>query len=93
MQSAHAAIDFQHEYPVESKEWQSKSNYLALLTVSDELELNKLIEKAKIRNIKFTVFREPDIQNQITAIAFEPSDNSRKLTSSCRLLGKEVVNA
>ena len=43
--------------------------------------------------IKHTVFREPDINNEITAIAFEPSDSARKLTSSCALLGKEVQYA
>jgi hypothetical protein len=43
--------------------------------------------------IKFTLFREPDLNNEITAVAFEPSDSSRKLTSSCPLLGKEVIYA
>jgi hypothetical protein len=43
--------------------------------------------------IKHTVFREPDINNEITAITFEPSDAARKLTSSCPLLGKEAQYA
>jgi len=37
------------------------------------------------------VFREPDINNQITAVALEPSDASKRLTSSCPLLGKELI--
>ncbi len=93
VQSAHAAIDFQHQFPTEAKEWQTKSNYLALLTVSNEEALVKLIDKAEISGIKFTLFREPDLNNEITAVAFEPSDSSRKLTSSCPLLGKEVIYA
>ncbi len=93
LQSGHAAIDFQHQHPVEAKEWQRKSNYLAFLTVANEEELIKLISKAILSGVKHTVFREPDIQNQITAVAFEPSDLARRLTSSCPLLGKEVVNA
>jgi len=93
VQSAHAAIDFQHEHPVEAKEWQTKSNYLALLTVANEAELIKLISKALLSGIKYTIFREPDIQNQITAVAFEPSEMAKRLTSSCPLLGKEVCNA
>lgn len=93
VQSGHAAIDFQHEHAVEAKEWQTKSNYLAFLTVADEQELIKLATKAILMGIKHTVFREPDINNEITAIAFEPSDAARKLTSSCALLGKEVQYA
>ena len=91
MQSAHAAIDFQHQYPEEATEWHKKSNYLALLTVSDESELIKLITKAIFKGIKHTIFREPDIDNQITAVAFEASEESKKLTSSCPLMGKELV--
>lgn len=92
VQSGHAAIDFQHQHPVEAKEWQTKSNYLAFLTVEDEPELIKLISKAILYGIKHTVFREPDINNQITAVALEPSDTSKRLTSSCPLLGKELNN-
>ena len=90
MQSAHAAIDFQHEYPEESRVWQTKSNYLALLTVANEEELIKLITKAIFMGAKHTVFREPDLGNSITAVAFEPSELAKKITSSCPLLGKEV---
>lgn len=93
VQSAHAAIDFQHEHPVEAKEWQTSSNYLAVLTVEDEQQLIKLITKAILLGIKHTVFREPDIDNQITAVAFEPSEQAKKLTSSCPLLGKELAHA
>lgn len=93
MQSAHAAIDFQHDFPVEAKQWQTTSNYLAVLTVEDEAQLIKLITKAILLGVKHTVFREPDIDNQITAVAFEPSEQARKLTSSCPLLGKELSYA
>lgn len=92
VQSAHAAIDFQHAHPIEATEWQSKSNYLALLTVANEEDLVRLSEKADSRGIKYTIFREPDINNEITAIAFEPSDSSRRLTSSFPLLGREINN-
>jgi hypothetical protein len=62
------------------------------LTVTNEEELVRLSEKADSRGIKYTIFREPDINNEITAIAFEPSDASRKLTSSCPLMGKEMCH-
>lgn len=53
--------------------------------MKDESDLNKLIEKALLNNIKFSVFREPDIDNQITAITLEPSLISKKLCSNLKL--------
>lgn len=90
-QSSHAAIDFTQQFPSETNEWHKESNYLALLTVADEPELIKLIHKAESLNIKHSVFREPDLDNQITAVAFEPSDEAKRITSSCPLLGKELI--
>lgn len=90
LQSGHAAIDFQHQHPELAGSWHKHSNYLAYLTVKDEQELIDLIVKATLRGIKHTIFREPDINNQITAVALEPTEASRKLTSSLPLLGKEV---
>ena len=87
--ACHAAIDFQHDYPVESTQWHKSSNYLAILTVKDEQALIDLIVKASLRGIKYTVFSEPDLNNQITAVALEASSASKKLCSSCPLLGKE----
>ena len=93
VQSAHAAIDFQHQYYDDAINWHKTSNYLAILTVSDENALIDLIVKASLRGIKYTVFREPDLNNQITAVALEPSLKSKKLTSSLPLFGKEVTYA
>lgn len=92
-QGCHAAIDFQHQHPIESKIWHNNSNYLILLTVANEQKLYELISKAILRGIKHTIFREPDLNNEITAVAFDATEDARKLTSSCPLLGKEVVYA
>jgi len=50
------------------------------------VELNNIIDAAKSKNITISVFREPDIDNQITAIALEPSITSKKLTSGLKLM-------
>lgn len=92
-QAAHAAIDFQHEHIAESLEWHKSSNYLAILTVKDEQELIDLMVKVSLRGIKYTIFREPDLENQITAVALEATNASRKVTSSLPLLGKEISYA
>jgi len=77
------------EYPEESKKWHNESNYLIYLSVQDENSLKQLISKAKEKGIKVSIFREPDIDNAITAIALEPSDATRRITSSLPLALKE----
>ena len=88
VQSGHAAIGFVLQYLDIAKDWHTISNYLAFLTTSDEEALEELVRKAEQRGIKHSLFFEPDIDNQLTAVAFEPSDLTRRLTSNCSLLGK-----
>lgn len=76
------------QHPQEAKSWHTFSNYLIFLTTEDESSLEKLIHKAESKGIKYTVFREPDIDNQITSVAFEPCELTRKLVSNLPLLGK-----
>ena len=52
-------------------------------------ELFKFLEKFKFYGLKTTVFEEPDIGNQITAIAVEPNVLSYKLTKKLPLALKE----
>ena len=86
VQSGHAGIQFQHEHRRIAKRWHKKSNYLIFLSVKDEHELILLEKLAKSNKIRVSVFREPDLNNEITAIALEPSTVSDKLTSNLKLL-------
>lgn len=92
VQAGHAAIQFQHEYPKLAKNWFHNSNYLIFLSVNNEEELKSLIDRAKSENIQISVFTEPDINNEITAIALEPCIKAKKLTSGIPLMRKEVSN-
>lgn len=92
VQSAHAGIQFQHEHPELAKDWYSNSNYLIFLSTEDEESLKTLIRKANSKNITLSIFREPDINNEITAIALEPCEESRKLSSGLPLMRKENLN-
>jgi len=47
------------------------------------------LEKFRWHNLKTTIFREPDIGNEITAIAVQPHKLSKKLTSNLPLALKE----
>jgi hypothetical protein len=57
--------------------------------VANESELQKLIDKAIMHDIHFSVFREPDVDNEITAIALAPHPKSKKLVSNLKLALKK----
>jgi hypothetical protein len=42
------------------------------------------------QGIRFSVFKEPDIDNQITAIALEPGSKSKKICSNLSLALKDI---
>lgn len=92
VQSGHAVADWVIKNPQQAQDWHTTSNYLIFLTTKDEDSLIRLCEKAELRGIKFTIFREPDLDNQITSVAFEPSEMTRKLVSSLPLLGNNKNN-
>lgn len=85
-QSVHAAFNFSVEYKTEMQEWQKKSNYVCCLEASRfkievlQAELDKL-------KIKYVIFEEPDIGNELTAIAVEaiPRELHRKLFKKLKL--------
>lgn len=89
-QSCHATFSFSQEYPEETKTWMIESNYIAILNCLNEFELVFLIEKAKEMNIKVSVFREPDIENQITAIALEPGVRTKELCKNLKLALRDI---
>jgi hypothetical protein len=60
------------------------------LSVKDEAELIKILQKAQQSGITHSEFREPDIDNQLTAIALAPCEESRKISSSIPLALREL---
>ena len=88
VQSSHALTQFIFEHPEISKIW-FKNPYLIQLSVENEEQLQKLIYKLQKLNIKHSIFSEPDLNNQLTAIAIEPSENIRRLISHLPLMLKE----
>lgn len=85
VQAMHAAIQFQHDHIEYAKTWYQQSNYLGFLSVKDEPTLLDIIEQAVKNEINISVFREPDIGNQITAIALAPGPKSKKLCNKIKL--------
>jgi len=73
VQAAHAMRGFVAEHPEVEREWFEQSNYLALLESPDEPSLTRLAEDATRRGFRVSLFREPDRDNEVTAIALEPA--------------------
>ncbi len=91
VQSCHAIAQFANDHFGRYSEWTNKSNYLALLSVADEVELMRLITSAKDSGLRWSVFREPDAGGQITAIAIEPHSKTVELCKNLPLALKELT--
>lgn len=85
VQSIHALREFINDHPEIDNQWYLNSNYLGLLSVKNEYDLKELMIKASAKGIRVSVFREPDIGDAITAIAMEPSRDSKKLCANLPL--------
>jgi len=72
VQACHAIAQFQWEHPKTARDWYEKSNTLALLALPNEAALGVMVEKAERLGIPLACFREPDRNNELTAIALGP---------------------
>ncbi len=88
-QCCHAVADFSAQYPEQFKKWQSGSNTIVVLAVSNERRLFELAEKAEGFGLKVCRFHEPDLCNELTAIAIEPSDTTRRICGGIGLAGRK----
>lgn len=91
-QSVHVSFEFAHQHLNETVQWMKESNTIVILNVESEIELYKLVQEAERKEIKYSIFREPDLVNQLTAIALEPSPKTKKLCKNLKLaLSSNVV--
>lgn len=77
------------QYPELTREWHLVSNYLVILTVENEDALLDLLDVACARDIKYVQFNEPDLNNELTAVALEPSLAAEKLVANLPLALRE----
>lgn len=69
----HAFREFVQQHPKVERAWYEQSNTLALLEVPNEKALTKLLEDARWKGIPVAFFLEPDLGNELTAIALSPT--------------------
>lgn len=87
-QICHALVEFSLQHREIYENWQKNSNYICLLQIENEQQLFNLSLLAKELHINGSLFREPDYDNSLTAIAFEPGKNSKKLLQKLKLAFK-----
>ena len=88
VQCAHALREFTEKFAAENQKWYTTSNTIVLLTCSNLQELNKTLTKAQALGISYAPFYEPDIDNELTAIAFVPCAETAHLLRHFQLLGR-----
>jgi peptidyl-tRNA hydrolase len=69
VQGMHAMRQFIADHPESEKEWFEVSNHIAFLKVDDEVALLKMADRLSRRGMKVSMFREPDLDDSLTAIA------------------------
>lgn len=71
--------------------WLCNSNFLVVVSVPDESALQSLGYDAVRKGLAMTVVREPDLNNEVTAIALGPGLIAQKLCAQFPLALKERV--
>lgn len=88
VQAAHALQEFNQHHPEQARAWYQSSNTLALLATKDEEALVALHRQARALGLPVCPFHEPDLNNQLTALALGPE--AARLVRRLPLALKEV---
>ena len=79
------------EYPEQSAQWHKDSNTIVVLAVQDERALQNVEEGLKILGMEHISFKEPDIGNELTAIAILPSEQAKSFCKHFKLAFSPVA--
>jgi peptidyl-tRNA hydrolase len=89
-QAVHAALAFFHKHPVSIGRWLLASNFLVIVSTPNEETLLDLITEAHTRGIAHVGVREPDVNDEVTAVALAPGTAARQLCANMPLALREV---
>jgi len=87
-QTAHAVAEFAISHPELFEKWYRTSQYVVALESKTLEHLSELHKKGKELNIPVAGFHEPDLDNQLTAVAFAPSEHTAKLLTQLPLASR-----
>lgn len=88
-QAMHAAMEFSQQFKEECKAWHLRNNSVIVLAAKNDRELWEFGQKLKREGVNFSEFREPDIGNELTAIAIVPNEKVKRLCSNFPLAGRK----
>jgi peptidyl-tRNA hydrolase len=71
-QAVHAKELFSHEHPEVNTDWYERSNNIVVLQVENKEELAKIAYGLSKQGLAVCMFKEPDLNDELTAIAAEP---------------------
>lgn len=92
-QGIHAAFEFSTQNRLITSGWVRDSNYLVVVAAQDEAHLNMYATAALQAGLRTTLVHEPDCNDELTAIAIEPSTEAKRLCSNLPLVGKGYERA
>lgn len=82
VQACHACLEAGVRFSLDA----GKPSYLIACGVADEPSLRHVKRWLELRGIRVLAFQEPDLRNELTALASEPvADERRKLFSRFKL--------
>lgn len=88
-QAVHAAFAYAAEHPGITREWLTNSNFLVVVSVTDEFVLLNLLQNAHKLGITHSCAHEPDLDDTLTAVALEPGATAKRLCANYPLALKE----
>lgn len=87
-QAGHACFAFAIDHPDIASAWHP--GYLILLEAPDEYDLVALASDADFHGVPFSVFREPDYDDAIGAVALAPTTISAHLCAGLPLMCRDL---
>lgn len=91
-QTAHAVANFARFDSDAFINWHIQSQYLVALQTSCPETLEALLSRALAAELTVHPFREPDIGDQLTALAFTPDPRNKRFLARLPLAGKHTGN-
>lgn len=82
--------DFHAAHPELAATWKHTSNSVIILEAGSAAELTRLWHEAHLAGLPAVTFREPDLGDEVTAVAFAPDPLNRKRLANLPLAGKHA---